>query len=93
MNQYCRYCMNAIDYDDMLICKAEAPCGKYGSGKSYSMEKAKRLNKCKHFDFNPNDLLWQNEDGTFRQYKPRIEHEKNIPGQLELGGQYGKYNL
>jgi hypothetical protein len=71
MKQYCRYCVSAIDYLDVLVCMAKAPCGNNGSGRTYDMEKAKRLNKCKHFEFNPNDLLGQLPDGGFRQYQPR----------------------
>lgn len=75
MKQYCRYCVNAIDYDGMLICEADAPCGNNGAGKGYDIDKARRLNMCKHFEFNSNDLLGQNPDGSFRQYKPRGEHK------------------
>ena len=71
MKQYCRYCMFAIDYDGSLICQAIATCGNNGSGRSYDLEKSKRINNCKHFEFNPNDLLGALENGNFRQYKPR----------------------
>lgn len=77
MKQYCRYCANAHDYDDTLICTADAPCGRNGSGQGYPMSKAKRLNRCKHFEFNPNDLLGCDENGNFRQYKPRDTYIKS----------------
>ena len=81
MKQYCRYCCNAIDYMDVLVCRADAPCGNNGSGATHPMEKAKRLNHCKHFEFNPNDLLGCDADGNFRQYKPR---EAKPPSELKL---------
>lgn len=85
MKQYCRYCVNAIDYDECLICVAKAPCGNNGAGGSYNMEKAKRLNKCKHFEFNPNDLLRQNPDGSFRQYQPREAYKRKDIQEIEAG--------
>lgn len=85
MKQYCRYCANAIDYDDMLVCEAEAPCGNNGSGKVYSMVKAKRLNRCKSFEFNPNDLLSCDPDGSFRQYKPRAPYKPRAEQIAESG--------
>lgn len=85
MKQYCRYCANALDYDGMLICEAKAPCGNNGAGKGYDMEKAKRLNKCKHFEFNLNDLLGQMPDGSFRQYRPRKAYKSKAQQALEAG--------
>lgn len=85
MRQYCRYCANAIDYLDVLVCEAKAPCGKNGCGKTYPMEKAKRLNKCKHFEFNPNDLLGQLPDGGYRQYKPREAYERKDVQAIKAG--------
>lgn len=85
MKQYCRYCANAIDYDSTLICEAKAPCGNDGAGRGYDMEKAKRLNKCKHFEFNPNDLLGQTSDGRFRQYKPHKAHKNKVQQAKEVG--------
>ena len=84
MKQYCRYCMHAIDYSDVLVCNANAKCGNNGSGRTYDMEKAKRLNTCKHFEFNSNDLLNQNTDGSFKQYKPREPKETQIDNQIEI---------
>jgi hypothetical protein len=85
MKQYCRYCANALDYDGMMICEAKAPCGKNGAGRGYNIEKAKRLNKCKHFEFNPNDLLGQTPGGGFRQYKPRGEYKSKVQQAKEMG--------
>jgi hypothetical protein len=76
MKQYCRYCAHALEYDGSMICDASAPCGNNSSGASYPIEKAKRLNKCKHFEFNPNDLLGQFSNGRFRQYQPRNKTKK-----------------
>jgi len=85
MKQYCRYCANALDYDGMLICEANAPCGNNGSGRGYDIDKAKRINKCKHFEFNPNDLLGANPDGGFRQYQPRKEYKSKAQQAVEAG--------
>jgi hypothetical protein len=95
MKQYCRYCANALDYDGILICEADAPCGNNGAGKEYSIEKAKRLNTCKHFYFNPYDLLGQNSDGSFRQYKPHKVHKSKAQqakeaGQISIGAVMGE---
>ena len=75
MKQYCRYCIYALEYDGYLICEANAPCGNCGTGASYKIEKAKQLNRCKHFEFNPNDLLGQCENGSFRLYAPRAARQ------------------
>ena len=83
MKQYCRYCVYALDYDDSLICEAKAPCGNNGAGASYDMRKAKQLNKCKSFEFNPNDLLRQNADGSFQQYQPKAKHENKYDNKSE----------
>jgi hypothetical protein len=85
MKQYCRYCALAIDYDGSLICEANAPCGKFGAGGSYNIEKAKRQNKCKHFEFNSNDLLGQYPDGSFRQYQPREAYKRKDVQAIEAG--------
>lgn len=83
--QYCRYCVLAIDHDDILVCVASAPCGNNGSGKCYNIEKAKRVNNCKYFEFNSNDLLRVNEDGSFKQYKPREATKPNLlKGQIKI---------
>jgi hypothetical protein len=71
MTQYCRYCFYAVNYEDTLICMAKAPCGNNGAGHQYPLEKAKRVNHCRSFEFNPLDLLSDNPDGSFREYKPR----------------------
>lgn len=76
MLQYCRYCSHALDYNGEatdFICEADAPCGKNGAGAFYPASKAKRPNKCLHFDFNPNDIFRCDENGNFVQYKPREE--------------------
>ena len=85
MKQYCRYCVHAIDYDSLLVCVAKAPCGKNGCGHMYSMEKAKRLNRCMSFEFNPNDLLSSNPDGSFRQYQPREPYKPKREKIAESG--------
>lgn len=74
MKQYCRYCSNAFDYNGEgsdFICGANAPCGNNGCGRFYDAKKAKRPNKCKHFDFINADIFRQDENGIFAEYKPR----------------------
>jgi len=84
MKQYCRYCCLASEYDDALVCTANAPCGNSGCGKLYDMQKAKRLNKCAYFEFNPNDLLRQDEHGNFMQYKPNTQKKIKDLGLFQL---------
>ncbi|MBO4284281.1 MAG: hypothetical protein J5958_06640 [Clostridia bacterium] len=74
MIQYCRYCANAVDYygdGASFVCTADAHCGRGGAGEMYSASKAKRPNKCPHFEFNENDVFSLDENGNFRTYKPR----------------------
>lgn len=71
MKQYCRYCANSVLNDGFFFCEEKNKC--------YPLEKAKRLNHCKGFVFNQNDLLRMDESGNFAQYKPREyckAHEK-----------------
>lgn len=73
MNQYCRYCANAFDYNGEgtdFLCEADAPCGNNGAGRFYNASKAKRLNKCKHFDFSNADIFRCDEKGNCAEYKP-----------------------
>lgn len=78
MKQYCRYCNNALDYcgdGESFICTAHAPCGGNGAGRFYQSGKAKRPNKCPHFEFNENDVFGLDENGNYRQYKPRAKKD------------------
>lgn len=72
MKQYCRYCCEAVLNDGFFFCEKEYKC--------YPLEKAKRQNHCKDFDFNPYDLLRMDKNGNFVQYKPREHkpHEKKV---------------
>lgn len=79
MIQYCRYCVNAIDYNGEatdFVCTADAPCGDNGSGHMYSAKKAKRPNKCKAFEFNPLDVFFTTYGE--REYKPRTKGNKQM---------------
>ena len=78
MKQYCRYCANAFDYNgegDDFLCNANAPCGNNGAGAFYDASKAKRTNKCPHFEFCPNDIFSLDENGNYREYKPRGQRD------------------
>ena len=78
MIQYCRYCCNALDYNgeaEDFLCHANAECGAFGAGRFYDASKAKRPNKCKHFEFNSYDIFRYNPDGSFAEYKPREKTE------------------
>ena len=64
MNQYCRYCNNAnLIGDDIFFCQPK--------NEVYDMAKSKRINKCKNFNYNENDLWRCDENGNFQTYKPR----------------------
>lgn len=82
MLQYCRYCVNALDYNGEatdFLCEADATCGNNGAGQFYPASKAKRPNKCPHFEFNENDIFSPFPDGSFRTYKPRGPRVKVKP--------------
>ena len=77
MKQYCRYCTNAVDYNGEatdFLCLANAECGNNGAGWFYPAEKAKRVNKCKYFEFNELDVFYTTYGE--RKYKPRPRREK-----------------
>ena len=76
MKQYCRYCAEAVltENEDVFFCEAKKL--------TRSAAGARRINKCDRFKFNPNDLLGQNADGTFKQYKPKTE--KDNSDQIKL---------
>ena len=85
MKQYCRYCVNALDYNGEasdFLCNADAKCGNNGAGMFYGAEKAKRINSCEHFIFNENDIFGQDKNGNFKTYKPRNLKEKSILNQM-----------
>lgn len=71
MNQYCRYCCDAnlTDCEDTFWCSMHK--------KEYAVSKAKRINKCKDFQFNPYDLFRMDENGNFKEYSPRLNKKKN----------------
>ena len=73
MLQYCRYCANAFDYNGEgtdFLCEADAPCGNNGAGRFYDAGRAKRPNKCKHFEFRNADIFRDDESGRPAEYKP-----------------------
>lgn len=68
MIQYCRYCINAEDYNgegEDFLCFADAPCGNNGAGRFYPANKAKRTNKCRYFVGFALDIFSE------REYAPR----------------------
>lgn len=84
MKQYCRYCANALDYNGEaydFLCVAEAECGKNGAGCFYPAAKAKRVNKCKYFIFNPLDVFYTTYGE--REYKPR-EKKKHTQYTIKI---------
>lgn len=87
MKQYCRYCANALDYNGEatdFVCMAKAPCGNNGAGQFYKANKAKRPNKCRHFEFNPMDVFYTTYGE--REYKPRQPPTLTVekPEQMKL---------
>lgn len=81
MTQYCRYCSLAVlNDDDLIYCEAKD-----------EMREGKQIrnpNKCKHFEFNPVDVLDEN-----KKYRPREPKKKNIEGAGELFINHWKPNL
>lgn len=50
MRQYCRYCCDAtLTLEETCYCQVLK--------KVFTAERAKRINNCKYFSFNPNDLI------------------------------------
>ena len=73
MKQYCRYCSHA-HYGDVVYCDVK--------NDTMSDESAKRVNKCKDFEFNELDVFCPyDENGNSCVYKPR---EKKAKRQLSL---------
>ena len=73
MNQYCRYCANALDYNGDatdFVCTAKAKCGNNGAGQFYNAAKAKRPNKCKYYELNPLDVFYTTYGEHY--YTPRV---------------------
>ena len=76
MRQYCRYCFHAVAYEDEWYwCEQKNEC--------YHMKKSKRVNRCKQFEFNENDLWRCDENGNFEVYKPRGEYRKHVHEVME----------
>ena len=79
--QYCRYCINAEDYNgegEDFLCFADAPCGNNGAGVFYKAAKAKRANHCKHFEGNAIDIFGDKE------YQPRPPRTPSEYEQMKL---------
>ena len=74
MAQYCRYC-NHMVCGDSNYCSIKKKC--------YSDKHIKSTNKCKSFDLNSIDVLWENEE-----YKPRTPKQNSVSQQIKfnIGG-------
>lgn len=70
MKQYCRYCSNLV-VGDAPYCDVLKD--------TIRESKAKRVNNCPSFDFNPIDAFYENKRG----YQPRGKKQK-IEGQGRL---------
>lgn len=72
MTQYCRYCNNAnLVGDDIFYCQPK--------NEVYGIEKSKRVNHCREFELNENDLWRCDENGNFETYKPRGPYQRREP--------------
>ena len=74
MNQYCRYCNFAFDYNGEakdFLCVADAPCGDDGTGRFYPAAKAKKINKCRYYEHNGFDIFRTDKDGNPIAYNPK----------------------
>ena len=68
MKQYCRYC-SYCHYGDVAYCEK--------LNKTISDEKAKRINRCKYFDFLEIDVF--NPDNTYKERPKKIkDNQMNI---------------
>lgn len=68
MKQYCRYCSNA-SYGDVVYCHIKQD--------TINESTAKRVNKCKHFEFNEMDVF-----NPEHIYKP--QKEKQIDKTIQM---------
>lgn len=69
MKQYCRYCSHCI-YGDVAYCEE--------LNKTMSESSAKRVNNCKHFEFNEIDVF-----NFGHKYKPRKQKEEETISLFE----------
>ncbi len=78
IKQYCRYCANCfLQGDDVVYCEP----------KNQMREKKNciTVNRCKHFELNPNDVFSADEHGNFREYKPRKPYKTRTEQAAEMG--------
>ncbi|MCI9092632.1 MAG: hypothetical protein HFF36_02440 [Coprobacillus sp.] len=68
MKQYCRYCSNCSICVDCVCCDVK--------DKYMNYEQAKRVNKCKHFEFNPIDVF--DSDRTYKPRKKRSYRQQKL---------------
>ena len=71
MKQYCRYCANMVCGDANYCTEKQ---------QTYSDKQIKQLNKCKYFNFNPIDALYENVRG----YNPQVAKVKEDSAQISL---------
>lgn len=67
----CRWCTQ-LTTGNGIYCSAKKKC----LSESYT----KRVNKCKDWEFCDLDAY------DLHEYKPRIQHDKNVKGQMSLWG-------
>ena len=80
MNQYCRYCAYALDYngeETEFLCEIK--------DEFFPASKAKHINRCKDFDFNPSDIFRTLPNGSFAQYQPRAPYKPKYQKIVESG--------
>ena len=85
MKQYCRYC-SYCHYGDVAYCEK--------LNKTMSDEKAKRINRCKYFDFLEIDVF--NPDNTYKERPKKIKDNQmnifEIDKELEQWHQKNDWN-
>ena len=85
MKQYCRYC-SYCHYGDVAYCEK--------LNKTISDEKAKRINRCKYFDFLEIDVF--NPDNTYKERPKKIKDNQmnifEIDKELEQWHQKNDWN-
>lgn len=69
MKQYCRYCSHCV-YGDVVYCEV--------LNDTMSEKKAKRVNKCKHFELNEIDVFNINKTYKSKQTKKKEAEQTKL---------------
>lgn len=81
MKQYCRYCSNCMDGGDIYYCAIKTDPNT-GINNILSLEKLKRVNKCKDFYFCEVDVLDHTGNKCYKPRRPSVLKRKMLEETL-----------